>query len=190
MRLLATVLLGSVAVLSCGGDDGDGNGLGELDPRCGALCDEEDAACSDEVTECEQLCQVRIAGVASPCATCLMENAHLGDCGGGGPCCPDPDFETSVLDCAALCADSEGLNPTGDHPVCVSLCSSEDPACASDAGQCLDECQARIDGVSGLCATCLLEGASGGDCGGGGPCCPDIQFWNSPVDCAALCSGS
>lgn len=189
MRTLTSVLLSSAVLLSCGGGGGD-DMLGELDPRCEALCSHDDDACADDVTQCQQLCQVRIAGVESLCASCLLEDAHLDACGNGGPCCPDPEFETSALDCATSCAGSAGVNPAGGHPVCVAVCSDDDPACVEDAATCMAECQARVDGVSGLCATCLLEGAGSSPCNAGGPCCPDIRFWNTATDCAAVCASS
>jgi hypothetical protein len=82
-----------------------------------------------------------------------------------------------------------GVNPSGDHPICAALCSTNDAACSAQAKQCLQECKARIQGVSGLCALCLLEGSNGGDCAPGAPCCPDPEFPTSVSACASVCSG-
>lgn len=182
---VAILLIGAAA---CGTRDDDGlAGLGTLDPRCESLCADTDPACTAEVAECEPLCQVRVAGMTSLCATCLLEGADSGDCGGGGPCCPDPSFMNDVLTCENSCADSAGVNPAGDHPICTSICSDTDPACSTEVTACFQLCGARIEGVSGLCALCLLDGADPGDCGGGGPCCPDPSFPSSVPACAAVC---
>jgi len=185
---VGAVLLGGV-LLSCTGGEGDDDDLGQLDPRCEALCSDDDATCTADVTECEQVCQARIAGVSASCATCLLDNSNGGTCAGGETCCPDPEFPSSALDCAALCEGSVGVNPSGTHPLCDALCSDEDPSCADEVTLCLQECQARIQGVTGLCATCLLEDANGGTCAGGTTCCPDPEFPTSVTDCAALCNG-
>ena len=79
------------------------------------------------------------------------------------------------------------MNPPDDHPICTDLCFSSDTECSSAVAQCLDECHARIQGVSGLCALCLLDGAYGGVCGGGGACCPDPEFPASANACATVC---
>jgi hypothetical protein len=71
----------------------------------------------------------------------------------------------------------------------LALCSSSEPACETDAAACLAECQARIQGVSGLCALCLLDGAHGGPCSSGSTCCPDPVFPTEVATCAALCNG-
>ena len=183
----------SVAALTvvggCGGDDGDGTDLGELDARCEALCDDDDEVCTEDVAVCELLCQVRVANVEPLCATCLLENSNAGICLGGEVCCPDPSFPSSVIDCAAVCESSAGVNPGDDHPMCADLCGDDDPACAEDASQCLDACTARVRGVSGLCANCLLDGTHNGVCVPGSPCCPDPEFPTSATDCAAVCGG-
>ncbi len=164
-----------------------GSDLGELDPRCEALCSEQATDCSDAVSECEQLCQVRIAGVSDLCATCLVEDAQT-DCGGSSLCCPNPSFPNTVLDCDSSCATSQGVNPQGDHPVCVKICTSDDAACEDSDAYCLQKCHARIAGVSGLCATCLLDGAYGGECGAGQACCPYLECPTSAEDCAGVCN--
>jgi hypothetical protein len=181
-----------LGLTACGGegdDDDNGGGLGTLDARCEALCADSEPACDADVAACEPVCQVRVAGMAPLCATCLIEGANNGACGGGGPCCPDPDFPNSVLDCASSCGDSAGVNPSGDHPICTALCADDDPACSADSTQCFQQCQARIQGVSGLCALCLLEGASNGSCSPGQPCCPDPDFPTPVSACAAACGG-
>ena len=38
-----------------------------------------------------------------------------------------------------------------------------------------------------VCALCLLDGADGGTCGSGGPCCPNPSFPSSVSACASLC---
>ena len=77
---------------SLGGDDlGGDDGLGELDPRCQSLCSSEEPECTDGVDSCELECQVRVVGMSSICATCLLDNANGGSCGLGGLCCPNPN---------------------------------------------------------------------------------------------------
>lgn len=132
---------------------------------------------------------MRSAQLSAPCSTCLLEGATIGPCSPGEPCCPDPDFARSVLECASSCADSTGVNPAGDHPICVDLCATDEAECSTDAEQCFDACNARIQGVSGLCALCLLEGASSGGCNGDGPCCPDPDYPASAEACASVCGG-
>jgi hypothetical protein len=172
-----------------GGNGGGGVGLGQLDPRCESLCDDSDAACSADVVECQQECQVRVAGMSGLCATCLLEGSDGGTCGSGGTCCPNPSFPSSVLDCASSCSGSMGVNPSGDHPICIAICNSDDAACDADVTQCFQECRARIQGVSGICALCLLEDADGGVCGSGDLCCPDPNFPTSVEACAGACGG-
>lgn len=190
----AVLLLVALVAAACGGGGQGGGGdddgeLGPLDPRCRSLCADSDSACTAEVAECEPVCQVRVAGVSPLCATCLLEGAHNGACGDGVPCCPDPSFPNSVLECKTACAGSMGVNPAGDHPICADLCSTNDAACNTQARQCLQECEARVQGVSGLCALCLLEGSNGGACSPGAPCCPDPSFPNTVSACASVCSG-
>ncbi len=176
----------TLATAACG-DGGGGGGLGQLDPRCESLCADSDVACAAEVTRCQPVCQVRVTGMSALCATCLLEGSNGGSCGPGGPCCPNPNFPNSVLDCASPCSGSQGVNPSGDHPICTDICSSSDAACSTAAAQCLQECQARIQGVSGLCALCLLEGAQGGGCAAGLSCCPNPTFPTSVSTCASVC---
>ncbi|HEY3354580.1 MAG TPA: hypothetical protein VGQ83_15115 [Polyangia bacterium] len=183
--VVALLVLGSPGC----GDGSGGGGLGALDPRCDALCAESDPACASAVTECQSVCQVRVAGLASLCATCLLEGANGGTCGGGGPCCPAPEFPASVRACADACAGSAGVNPAGDHPLCEALCADDDAACSADSAACFDECRVRIQGVSGLCALCLLEGAQNGACNAGAPCCPSPDFPTTVADCADVCGG-
>jgi hypothetical protein len=179
-----------VVFVACGGGSGDpGGGLGPTDPRCESLCASNDMSCANDVAECKPVCQVRVAGFSAPCSTCLLDGAHGGACSPGVPCCPDPQFRNTVIDCAGMCAGSKGINPGGNHPICTALCSSDDMACAADVASCMQTCQARIQGVSGLCAICLLEGANGGSCSGGASCCPHPQFPRPATACAALCSG-
>src|SRR5688572_2730113 len=61
-------------------------------------------------------------------------------------------------------------------PRCASLCEDSEAACSARVVECQRECQIRVAGMSGLCATCLLEGADGGTCGSGGLCCPNPSF--------------
>ena len=53
---------------------------------------------------------------------------------------------------------------------------------------CLQQCDARVAGVSGLCALCLLEGANGGTCASGQTCCPSPHFPTTVEACASVCS--
>lgn len=198
MMFLRVSILALVALCACSGTDsidhsdtdGGVDEEVEIDGRCRALCSDSDESCSADVTSCELVCQSRIAGVSSLCATCLLEGANGGACDGGGPCCPDPDFPSSPLDCSAVCTGESGAPFSGVHPVCEDLCASDDGSCSAQAGQCRDECSARVNGVSGLCATCLLEDANGGACDGGGPCCPDPNFPTGAADCLAFCGGA
>jgi hypothetical protein len=51
----------------------------------------------------------------------------------------------------------------------------------------MDQCEARVSGVSGLCALCLLDRANGGSCGSGQICCPHPEFPASTSDCTDVC---
>jgi hypothetical protein len=172
-------------MVACGGGS-SGPELGDPDPRCTALCASTEPTCSAATAECEPVCQVRVAGMKPVCATCLLDHAAT-LCGGGATCCPDPDYPNSVVDCADSCADSDGVNPSGDHPICTDICASSEPSCSADVSACLAQCDARVHGVSGLCALCLLEGANGGTCAGGDVCCPHPQFPTSTETCASVC---
>jgi hypothetical protein len=175
-----------VLVLGACGSSGGGDTLGTLDPRCSALCASSDATCSGEVTDCQNLCQVRVAGMASTCATCLLDGSNGGSCAAGQTCCPDPHF-AAVMGCADPCKDSQGVNPSGTHPICADLCATTEASCSTQAASCVSECQARIAGVSGLCALCLLQGASGGNCSSGMVCCPNPSFPMAVSACSAFC---
>jgi len=177
-----------VVTAACGGGDSENSGLGTLDGRCQALCADTDTGCEDDTARCELECQVRVAGMEPTCATCLLENSNAGTCGGGSTCCPDPEFNNSVLECASLCSTSEGVNPSGNHPICAAICATTDITCEDAETSCLAECNARVQGVTGLCALCLLEDANGGVCGGS-PCCPDNpEFPTSVQECASVCA--
>jgi hypothetical protein len=184
-----TVSFAAAGCGSGGGGGGGGNGagdLGPLDSRCTALCASSDNACTSNVAQCQPVCQVRVAGMSSLCATCLLQGSNSGACGGNGPCCPNPEFPQTVVDCASSCVGSAGVNPSGDHPICTDICSSGDATCTAQVTQCLQQCDARVHGVSGLCALCLLEGANGGACPGGAHCCPSPEFAD-PTPCASVC---
>ncbi len=168
--------------------DGASVDLGPLDPRCQSLCQSSDASCASDVADCEPRCQIRVAGMSDACATCLLDQADKGTCASGAPCCPSPHFPAKVLDCAKSCAGSDGKNPS-PHPVCTHLCASSDPSCDADAKACLDGCEARIKGATGLCALCLLDGASGGSCASDAPCCPHPEYPTSAASCASICGG-
>jgi hypothetical protein len=176
-----------VLVAACGGDSSS-TSLGEIDARCKSLCASSEASCSMDVTTCEQDCQLRVQNMAPLCATCLLESSNAGTCSQGQVCCPSPEFPNSVLDCGSACAGSVGVNPTPHHPICSDLCASTDAACSADAQSCLDQCDARVAGVSGLCALCLLEGANGGVCASGQTCCPSPHFPTSVADCSSVCT--
>lgn len=186
--LIALCLTGAIFA-GCSSDGGSSAGpaYSEIDQRCQTLCASSAPACQPEVSSCELECQSRIEGVSAVCAACLLEDAHGGPCAGGGPCCPRPEF-SAVLSCADLCAGEVGVNPEGEHPMCAALCSSDEPACEDGVASCAQSCQGRIMGVSGLCATCLLEGAYGGPCAEGALCCPGRpEFPQGARDCAPLC---
>ncbi len=206
MRRLALGLFGLLAAiggLACvpggggGGGSGGAGGAGAmpdaggpgqaLDERCVALCEDEDPVCADAVNGCRAVCAARIDGLEGLCRACLLEDANGGACAGGATCCPDPEFPTSTLDCAEVCAEQPGAAPADPHPLCLDVCSDEDPACAEDAAACLAECARLIEGVSGYCATCLLEEANGGACAGGASCCPSFSPGRSVLDCVDVC---
>ena len=183
-----TVVL--VLLVACGGGDSSSQ-LGDIDARCKALCASTEATCSTEVTTCEQECQLRVADISPVCTTCLLENSHGGTCSVGMICCPDPQFPQGPVDCASSCADSVGVNPSGDHPICTAICASSEPTCDADVASCLAQCDARVQGVSGLCALCLLDGANGGVCAGGDTCCPSHPtFPTSVASCDSVCNPS
>ncbi len=175
----------AAACAACSDSDSS-NDLGPNDARCVALCKDTDAACAADVRECEAVCQVRVKEMQPLCATCLIENANAGICGGGSTCCPDAAFPNSPIDCATECSGSIGVNPV-NHPVCVELCATANDACSPQAAECMQACQARVTGVSGLCALCLLEGARNGACNVGSLCCPDPSFPATTSMCAAVC---
>ena len=175
-------------LIACGGGSAGPDGLGETDARCTALCASDDATCSMATAECEPECQVRVAGMKPLCATCLLEHAGTLCGGDAAACCPSPDYPNSVTDCADSCADSLGVNPSGDHPICTDICSSGEASCSAEVMSCLAQCDARVHGVSGLCALCLLENANGGSCGSGMVCCPHANFPTSTETCASVCN--
>ena len=188
---LAVFVLSLGAACSNGGNGGDGGGnqeLGQLDPRCESLCMSSDTACSPDVTSCQPLCQVRVAGMSSLCATCLLDRSNGGTCSSGTLCCPHPQFPNKALDCASSCTGSKGVNPSGNHPICTKICSNNDASCSTQVSQCIQQCQASIQGVSGLCALCLLDGANGGTCSSGMVCCPHPSFPTSVTDCSSVCN--
>lgn len=168
----------------CGG--GEAMSLGPIDARCTALCMSSEPTCTTDVTDCEQLCQLRVADVASLCTTCLLDHSNAGTCGSGQVCCPDPNFPNGVLDCTTECTGSVGVNPSA-HPICTDVCASNEPSCSAAVTTCLDQCEARVHGVTGLCALCLLDGANGGTCGSGQICCPHPEFPAQTAACAAVC---
>lgn len=206
MRRLALGWLGLLALIAgpacvpAGGGGGGGSGgagggaagddagpAAAVDERCVALCEDDAPECADAVADCRAVCAARIDGLEGLCRACLLEDANGGACSAGSLCCPDPEFPSSTLDCAEVCADQPGAAPADPHPLCLDVCTDEDPACAEDAAACLGECTRLIEGVSGYCATCLLEEAHGGACGGGGPCCPSFSPGRSVLDCVDVC---
>lgn len=178
--------LALVLVVACGGSS---TSLGPLDPRCEALCSNSTASCSTAVTDCQQECQLRVANMTATCATCLLDHANGGTCSAGQTCCPSPEFPNSVIDCQDSCKGSVGVNPAGDHPICSEICASTDSTCSTEASSCLQQCDARVAGVTGLCALCLLDGANGGACTVGQTCCPSPEFPTSATTCSSVCSG-
>lgn len=194
MRFLPlVVLLG----LTLGCDGGDG-AEAPMDPRCSTLCvdPEDDPMCDPGVARCELECNARVEGLSALCSACLLE--------GGGhspiicladPCCsPGAVFPNGVADCEASCAEDTGaMVREPEDPRCTARCDFEDPLgeCGTERAECLVDCQARITGTEGLCATCLLEGASLSFpvCLPGNPCCPSgLEFRTSVEECAAVCA--
>jgi hypothetical protein len=174
-----------VAVMACSGGS---TSLGQLDPRCETLCASNVGSCSTAVTDCQQECQLRVANMTPTCTTCLLDRANGGTCSQGAVCCPSPDFPNSALACESSCVGSVGVNPSGDHPICTEICASSDATCSSQAASCLELCDTRVRGVTGLCALCLLDGANGGTCASGQTCCPSPQFPTSATSCAPVCN--
>src|SRR5438105_2266581 len=136
-----------VVVVACGGSS---TSLGPPDPRCESLCASTTASCSMAVTDCQQECQLRVANMTPTCTTCLLDQANGGTCSSGMTCCPSPEFPNSVLDCQSSCSGSVGVNPSGDHPICTKICASSDASCSAQASSCLEQCDARVRGVTGL----------------------------------------
>lgn len=70
-------------VAACGGDD---DPFADADPRCRALCTIEtpsldgafDICSTASAGTCVDLCEARIAGTETLCATCLLEDADFG----------------------------------------------------------------------------------------------------------------
>ena len=178
-------LVAMVLLVGCGGSD-TSSSLGEIDARCKALCASSEPTCGSDVTTCEQECQIRVQNMAPLCGTCLLEHSNGGTCAAGEVCCPSPDFPNSVMDCGSSCSGSVGVNPS-PHPICNDICASHEPTCSAQVQSCLDACDARVAGVSGLCALCLLEGANGGTCASGEVCCPSPHFPTSVETCASVC---
>lgn len=81
MRSLLSMIL---LVAAC--DGGGEPDLSDYDVRCVAVCSDDppaidgagDVCDSASQTECLQLCESRIAGQASLCQTCLLEDAYYG----------------------------------------------------------------------------------------------------------------
>src|SRR5437764_7200272 len=84
--------------------------------------------------------------------------------------------------CAA-CGASGGGDLGPPDPRCQALCANADATCAADVTSCQEQCQVRVTEVAPLCTTCLLDGASGGTCNSGAPCCPRADFPNRVADC-------
>lgn len=181
--VMSFALAGAACGASGGGD------LGPPDSRCQSLCASADATCAADVSACQDQCQLRVTDIAPLCTTCLLDGASGGTCNSGAPCCPRAYFPDGVSDCSDACAGSTGVNPT-DHPICDEICASSDASCSAEVTSCLDQCEARIAGVSGVCALCLLDGASGGDCASGTRCCPHPYFPTPVSACSAFCAPS
>ncbi len=96
--MLRHAILVLVVLAGCGSDDP--LDLASRDPRCVAACPETmpqtdgvgDVCSTTSRAACLDDCQARIKGVATVCASCLLENAQfspgdensVGTCGGGG----------------------------------------------------------------------------------------------------------
>lgn len=169
------------------------------DTRCERLCADssDDASCAPGTARCEAECNAMVEGLSSLCSGCLIERA-----GRGGTICLDPDapccasgpeFPNDVFDCAASCAGDVGEPVRDPDPRCEALCGAIDATdCGAARDGCYADCQARIVGTAGLCATCLLDGAgvSGTIClDPEDVCCPsDLEFGSSIEACAEICA--
>lgn len=172
-------------------------GLPPSDARCEALCADSttDAKCDPGVLRCELECNARVEGLSMLCSACLVERARRERrvCLRGEACCSGGvEFPNGVLDCAASCADDVGASVRAPDPRCEAICGVIDAdECGAARSACSSTCQARIDGTTGLCATCLLDGASvaGSVCLSGGPCCSmNLEFRTRVEECAAICA--
>src|SRR5687767_8189027 len=82
---MRSVLLMTMVLAACDGGSGDPD-LSDYDARCVAVCTDEppeldgayDVCNSASRTTCLDLCEARIAGQASLCQTCLLEDAYYG----------------------------------------------------------------------------------------------------------------
>lgn len=80
-RLLVCAALSTLVACSGGGDP-----FTDADPRCAAICAIDEPAVSgagdicslDSAELCIDTCAVRIAGVDTLCASCLLEDAYFG----------------------------------------------------------------------------------------------------------------
>ncbi len=110
MRSLLTVLVLFCAVVS--------QGCASTDPRCTDLCQVPEpgplsrSTCSgDSISTCIDSCQVRISGVSSLCASCLLEEARFG----GGPVA----IEFPMCGTDAVCAPQQRCSWGGECSFCA-----------------------------------------------------------------------
>jgi hypothetical protein len=94
---MRSFLLITMVLAACGGGSGDPD-LSDYDARCVAVCTDSppeiegagDVCSGASRTTCLDLCEARIAGQASLCQTCLLEEAYYGtngdDSGGFANC--------------------------------------------------------------------------------------------------------
>ncbi|MGE0551342.1 MAG: hypothetical protein AB7O24_31825 [Kofleriaceae bacterium] len=80
----------------------------------------------------------------------------VGACGGNGG---EPDLDNYDARCVAACTDKSDTSVEGAG----AICNSESKTL------CLEECEARIEGTSTTCATCLVEDSCFGINGCSGP---------------------
>src|SRR5688572_9341943 len=81
--LLFAAIIALSFVAACGGSD---DPFADADPRCAAICMIDEPSVSgagdvcnlDSAALCVDTCQVRITGVDTLCASCLLEGAYFG----------------------------------------------------------------------------------------------------------------
>lgn len=123
MSSLARVLAAGIAlfITGCGGDGGDP--YAGADPRCAATCritepslaGAYDICSTASARSCVDQCEVRIAGVATVCASCLLEGSDFGTGGGVGPADDCSNGTCTVTGRAGTCTYPEGNTAARDN---------------------------------------------------------------------------